>query len=229
MHFLGLNGMPRRIPDYPDAFSHFNDLATQGSTLSFLSTLFFFYMISEHALFNYEKNYQSAVNDKSTPPIPFVQKYFIRRRIKTMWSRNKKKAAYDRIRLHSKYYRKVFTGWVTLKFKDRKKLNRRHVQFELNMEEKMLRYRFDRKVLSLLGEGATAIPENKLSVLRKKINQKENEFHFYWSNAYRDNGVNIRHHYFFAPFWFKRKQNTKPFFYTRFSTLKGVRKNATSL
>jgi cytochrome c oxidase subunit 1 len=28
MHFLGVAGMPRRIPDYPDAFHFFNKVAT---------------------------------------------------------------------------------------------------------------------------------------------------------------------------------------------------------
>jgi cytochrome c oxidase subunit 1 len=28
MHFLGVAGMPRRIPDYPDAFHFFNKIAT---------------------------------------------------------------------------------------------------------------------------------------------------------------------------------------------------------
>jgi len=45
MHFLGLSGMPRRIPDYPDAFSSFNFLASVGSYLSIFSALFFFYII----------------------------------------------------------------------------------------------------------------------------------------------------------------------------------------
>jgi len=45
MHFLGLAGMPRRIPDYPDAFASWNFIATIGSLISFVSTLFFFYIV----------------------------------------------------------------------------------------------------------------------------------------------------------------------------------------
>ncbi len=45
MHFLGLAGMPRRIPDYPDAFSGWNLIASFGSYVSALSVLFFFYIV----------------------------------------------------------------------------------------------------------------------------------------------------------------------------------------
>ena len=45
MHFLGLAGMPRRIPDYPDAYLMFNRIASYGSYISALSSLFFFYVI----------------------------------------------------------------------------------------------------------------------------------------------------------------------------------------
>lgn len=45
MHFLGLAGMPRRIPDYPDAFLGWNMLASFGSVLSFVATLIFFYAV----------------------------------------------------------------------------------------------------------------------------------------------------------------------------------------
>ncbi|HEX6959226.1 MAG TPA: cytochrome c oxidase subunit I [Ferrovibrio sp.] len=41
MHFLGLQGMPRRIPDYPDAFAGWNYIASIGSYIAFGSTLFF--------------------------------------------------------------------------------------------------------------------------------------------------------------------------------------------
>jgi cytochrome c oxidase subunit 1 len=45
MHFLGLAGMPRRIPDYPDAFAGWNWVASVGSTISAFSALFFLYVI----------------------------------------------------------------------------------------------------------------------------------------------------------------------------------------
>jgi heme/copper-type cytochrome/quinol oxidase subunit 1 len=45
MHFLGLAGMPRRIPDYPDAFAGWNIIASLGSYISAISALLFFYII----------------------------------------------------------------------------------------------------------------------------------------------------------------------------------------
>ena len=45
MHFLGLAGMPRRIPDYPDAYAGFNLIASYGSFISVFSSLLFFYVI----------------------------------------------------------------------------------------------------------------------------------------------------------------------------------------
>jgi len=45
MHFLGVAGMPRRIPDYPDAFYTFNKIASWGSTVSAISSIFFFYVV----------------------------------------------------------------------------------------------------------------------------------------------------------------------------------------
>jgi cytochrome c oxidase subunit 1 len=45
MHFLGLAGMPRRVPDYPDAYAGFNAIASFGSYLSAISGILFFYII----------------------------------------------------------------------------------------------------------------------------------------------------------------------------------------
>lgn len=45
MHFLGLAGMPRRIPDYPDAFTGWNNICSIGAFMSFCSMILFFYII----------------------------------------------------------------------------------------------------------------------------------------------------------------------------------------
>ncbi len=44
-HFLGLAGMPRRIPDYPDAFAGWNYVSSIGSYISFGSALLFVFII----------------------------------------------------------------------------------------------------------------------------------------------------------------------------------------
>lgn len=46
MHFLGLNGFPRRIPDYPDGYIGWNSFITFGTALTFLSLLIFLYVIA---------------------------------------------------------------------------------------------------------------------------------------------------------------------------------------
>ncbi|MEC5385822.1 cytochrome c oxidase subunit I [Uliginosibacterium sp. H3] len=45
MHFLGLAGMPRRIPDYNPFFTNFNEIATVGAFGFGLSQVFFLYIV----------------------------------------------------------------------------------------------------------------------------------------------------------------------------------------
>jgi len=44
-HFLGLAGMPRRIPDYPDAYKTFNEISSVGSIVSVVSSGVFVYVL----------------------------------------------------------------------------------------------------------------------------------------------------------------------------------------
>ena len=45
MHFLGLNGMPRRYPDYPNAFAGWNHIASIGSYIGGFSVLIFLFVV----------------------------------------------------------------------------------------------------------------------------------------------------------------------------------------
>jgi cytochrome c oxidase subunit 1 len=47
MHFLGLAGMPRRIPDYPDAYAGWNYVASIGAFIAGIATLFFLVVVIE--------------------------------------------------------------------------------------------------------------------------------------------------------------------------------------
>lgn len=58
MHWLGVAGMPRRIPDYPDAFYLFNKIASWGSYISAASFVFFFFVM-------FEAFYSSRQNQKA--------------------------------------------------------------------------------------------------------------------------------------------------------------------
>ncbi|PZP56106.1 MAG: cytochrome c oxidase subunit I [Micavibrio aeruginosavorus] len=44
MHFLGMAGMPRRIPDYTPAYEYWNTMASYGAYISFASTIFFVFL-----------------------------------------------------------------------------------------------------------------------------------------------------------------------------------------
>jgi len=46
-HFLGLAGMPRRIPDYPDVYAGWNYVSSIGSYIGAFGAIFFLYVVFE--------------------------------------------------------------------------------------------------------------------------------------------------------------------------------------
>jgi hypothetical protein len=52
MHFMGLAGMPRRIPDYPDIYAGWNFFSSVGSLVSVIGIFVFFFLILEMILQN---------------------------------------------------------------------------------------------------------------------------------------------------------------------------------
>jgi cytochrome c oxidase subunit 1 len=52
MHFLGVAGMPRRIPDYPDAFYIFNKISSCGSYVSGFSVIIFILVLLDAFFFS---------------------------------------------------------------------------------------------------------------------------------------------------------------------------------
>ena len=74
-HFLGLAGMPRRIPDYPDAFIPWNYVSSVGAFVSFGASLFFVF-VAFHTLFKGKKCPDnpwegSTLEWSTTSPPPF--------------------------------------------------------------------------------------------------------------------------------------------------------------
>ena len=47
-HFLGLSGMPRRYPDYPEAFAGWNFVSSIGAYIGGVAFLVFLYVVLPH-------------------------------------------------------------------------------------------------------------------------------------------------------------------------------------
>nr|YP_010547206.1 cytochrome c oxidase subunit I [Abia mengmeng]UYK52119.1 cytochrome c oxidase subunit I [Abia mengmeng] len=61
-HFLGLNGMPRRYSDYPDAFLMWNIISSIGSIISFVSVLYLIFIIWESMISQRQIIFLSSMN-----------------------------------------------------------------------------------------------------------------------------------------------------------------------
>ena len=75
-HFLGLQGMPRRISDYPDAFAGWNLISSFGSIVSVIATWLFLYIV-----------YVQLVEGKAVSRYPWLTPQFYTDTLQTLLSR----------------------------------------------------------------------------------------------------------------------------------------------
>jgi len=56
MHFLGLAGLPRRIPDYPDVYVFWNQIATFGTVLTMFSLAYYVLSLTRGRFYNFRSS-----------------------------------------------------------------------------------------------------------------------------------------------------------------------------
>ena len=76
-HFLGLQGMPRRISDYPDAFAGWNLISSFGSIISVIATWLFLQIV-----------YVQLVEGKATTRYPWLTPQFYSDSLQTLLNRS---------------------------------------------------------------------------------------------------------------------------------------------
>jgi cytochrome c oxidase subunit 1 len=76
-HFLGLQGMPRRISDYPDAFAGWNLISSFGSLISVVATWLFLYIV-----------YVQLVEARVTSRYPWLSPEFYSDSLQTLLNRS---------------------------------------------------------------------------------------------------------------------------------------------
>lgn len=75
-HFLGLQGMPRRISDYPDGFAGWNLVSSIGSIVSIIATFLFLFIIYNQLVYTILSSRNPWMN--SLPFNDILQAYLIR-------------------------------------------------------------------------------------------------------------------------------------------------------
>ena len=75
-HFLGLQGMPRRISDYPDAFAGWNFISSFGSIISVVATGLFLYIV-----------YVQLTQGNATSKYPWLTPQFFSDLFQTLFNR----------------------------------------------------------------------------------------------------------------------------------------------
>ena len=76
-HFLGLQGMPRRISDYPDAFAGWNLISSLGSIISVIATVLFLHIL-----------YVQLVEGNATSRYPWLTPQYFSDLFQTLFNRN---------------------------------------------------------------------------------------------------------------------------------------------